>query len=44
METAIKLDKGNNKEYEVEAIYESEVYAKKLDSGHYLPDLYYLVL
>ncbi len=32
----------NGKEYEVEAIRNSEVYAKELDSGH-LSGFYYLV-
>ncbi len=36
-------NKGDGKGYEVEAIFDSAVYAKKLDSGHHLPDLYYLV-
>lgn len=40
----MKLDKGNNKEYKVKVICDSEIYAKKLDSGHYLLDFYYLVL
>ena len=31
----------NNKEYEVEAIWDKVVYAKK--AGRYLPRLYYLV-
>ncbi len=39
----IKLDKGNIKEYEVKAICNSEFYAKKSDSSHHLPGLYYLV-
>ena len=33
---------GNNKEYEVEGIYNSAVYARKLEARH-LPGLYYLV-
>ena len=39
-----ELDAGNkdSKEYEVEAIQHSAVYANKLESGH-LPGLYYLV-
>ena len=38
-----KLDAGdNNKEYEVETIWDNAVYAIKLESGH-LPRLYYLV-
>ncbi len=43
METAIKLDEGNSKEYEVEAIRDSVVYAKESDSGYHLLGLYYLV-
>ncbi len=35
METAIKLDKSDSKEYEGDI--------KELDSGHHLPGLYYLV-
>ncbi len=42
MEIAIELDKGNSKEYEVEAICDSKVYTKKLDSDQ-LPGFYYLV-
>ena len=39
----IELDAGNkNGEYEVEAIQDSEVYARESESGH-LPGLYYLV-
>ena len=40
----IKFDVGNNEsgEYEVEAIRDSTVYAKKSESGH-VPGLYYLV-
>ena len=39
-----KLDAGNknSKEYEIEAIWDSIVYANKSESGH-LPGLYYLV-
>ena len=33
---------GNNKEYEVEGICNSAVYARELEAG-YLPGLYYLV-
>lgn len=44
VEIAIELNKNNNKEYKVEAICNSEVYTKKSDSGHHLPDLYYLIL
>ena len=36
-----KFDAGNNKKYEVEAIIDSAVYAKKV-KGH-LPGLYYLI-
>ena len=41
---ATKLNAGRNKggEYKVEAIYDSAVYARELESG-YLPRLYYLV-
>ena len=41
VETAIELDKGNSKKYEVEIICNSAVYARKLE-GH-LPGLYYLI-
>ena len=41
-ENAEKLDDGDKKEYEVEAIWDSAVYAKKSESGHLL-GLYYLV-
>ncbi len=34
---------GNGKKYKVEAICDSVIYAKELDSGHHLPGLYYLV-
>ena len=39
-----ELDAGdkNSEEYEVEAIWDSAVYANKLESGH-LPVLYYLI-
>ena len=40
----LELDAGNNsKEYEVEAIRDSAVYANKSESGHLL-GLYYLVV
>ena len=40
---ATELDAGNDSgEYEVEAICDSAVYARKSESGH-LPGLYYLV-
>ncbi len=42
VETFIELDEGNSEEYEVETIFDSEVYAKKSDSGQ-LPGLYYLL-
>ena len=38
----LELEAGNNKEYKVEAIWNSAVYASKSESGQ-LPDLYYLV-
>ena len=40
-----ELDVGNDgsEEYEVEAIWDSAVYANKSESGH-LPRLYYLVV
>ena len=38
-----ELEAGNNEEYEVEAIWDSAVYASKLESGQ-LPSLYYLVV
>ncbi len=34
---------GDGEEYEVEAICDSAVYTKELNSGHHLPGLYYLV-
>ena len=38
----VKLDTGDeNGKYEVEVIWDSEVYARELESGH-LPVLYYL--
>ena len=40
----IELDKGNSKEYNFEAICNSKVYAKELNSYYHLPGLYYLVL
>ena len=33
---------GDNKEYEVEGIYDSVVYTRELEASH-LPGLYYLV-
>ena len=44
VETAIELDKDDSKEYELEVICDCEVYTKELDSDHYLPGLYYLIL
>lgn len=41
---AIELDKGDNKEYEFEAIYNSKIYVKELNNGHYLLGFYYLIL
>ncbi len=41
VETTIELDKPTSKECEVEAIYDSMVYASKSE-GH-LPGFYYLV-
>ena len=37
-----EFEPGNDKEYEVEAIQESAVYAKEVDE--YLPRLYHLVI
>ena len=37
-----KFELGNDKEYQMEAIWDSAVYAKEADK--YLPGLYYLVL
>lgn len=37
----LKLDKNNNKEYEIEAICNSKIYARKIED--HLPSLYYLV-
>ncbi len=41
METAIELDKGDSKKYEVEAICNSAAYTR--ESEGYLPGLYYLI-
>ena len=38
----MEFDAGDNEEYEVEAIWDSAIYARKSESGH-LPGLYYLV-
>lgn len=38
----LEFNKGNNKEYKVEVIQDSAVYAKKIDK--YPPELYYLVI
>ncbi len=43
VEIAIELDESDSKEYEVNAICNNAIYAKKLDSSHHLPCLYYLV-
>ena len=43
VEIAIKLDKNDSKEYEIEASCDSKIYAKELDSS-YLPSFYYLIL
>ncbi len=45
-ETTSKVEfenNGNGKEYEIKEICDNAVYVKELDSGHYLPGLYYLV-
>ncbi len=41
VETAIELDKGNSKEYEVKAIRDSTVYTRELKG--YLLGFYYLI-
>ena len=41
LELEPEFDTGNNKEYEVEAIIDSAVYAKEAE--RHLPGLYYLV-
>lgn len=38
----LEREKDNSKEYKVEIIYNSEVYAKKTDSGH-IPNFYYFM-
>ena len=38
----MEFDTGDNEEYEVEAIWDSAVYARESESGH-LSGLYYLV-
>ena len=43
MTSQLELDEGNSKEYQVEAIRDSKVYAKELNSGHHLLGLYYLI-
>lgn len=40
----LELNKGNSKEYNVKLICDSKIYTKELDSSHYLPSLYYLIL
>ena len=39
--SVLEFEPGNNKEYKVEAIQDSAVYAKEVEG--YLPGLYYLV-
>ena len=41
-ENAIELEAGDSEEYGVEAIRDSDVYARESESGH-LPGLYYLI-
>ncbi len=41
VETVIELDEGDSKEYEVELICDSAVYAR--ESEGYLPGFYYLI-
>ena len=41
-ENATKLEAGDSKEYKVEAIWDSVIFARKSESGH-LPGLYYLL-
>lgn len=43
MKNVAKLDIGDSKKHEIEAIYDSEIYAKELES-HLLIGFYYLVL
>ncbi len=46
-ETMSRLEfknEGDDEEYKVEAICDSTIYAKELDSSHHLPGFYYLVL
>ena len=40
--TELEFEAANSKEYKVEAIWDSAVYASELELGQ-LPDLYYLV-
>ena len=42
MQLNFEFEAGNNKEYEVESIWDSAVYAR--ESARQLPGLYYLVL
>ena len=44
VETIIKLDKSNSKEYKFEVICDNKVYIKESDSGYHLPDFCDLVL
>ena len=41
-ENMTEFEAGNNKEYEVEGIWDNAVYAKESVAGH-LPGLYYLI-
>lgn len=41
LELELEFNTGNNKEYELEAIRDNTIYAKKIE-GH-LPSLYYLI-
>ena len=40
--TELEFNAGDNEEYEMEAIWDSALYAMELESGH-LPGFYYLV-
>ena len=42
-ENVTKLEAGNSKEYKIEAIWDSAVYARESELGYYLLRLYYLV-
>ena len=41
--TQLEFEAGDDTKYKVEAIWDSAIYAKKLEAGH-LPGLYYLIL